>query len=517
KCVEKLRGMFAFAIWDDNKKHLYLARDRFGIKPLYYSLQNGNFIFASEIKAILEYPMISRDIDISSLHDYLTFLYVPSPRTMFLGINKLQASHWLRFSDGQVFIEQYWKLQFNHSENTMSEEEYSEQVYQCLKESVNLHLMSEVPLGAFLSGGIDSSGIVAIMAELMDRPVKTFSIGFGVQGLYNELQYARIIADRYSTEHQEFIVEPNAVELAAKIVWHLDEPMADASAVLNYLVARMAKEYVTVVLTGLGGDEIFAGYRRYCGNRIANWYGKIPPVLRYGFERIINILPASEESRLLNYSRLAKKFLAGSHLSPEERYFSLNSFFSEELKINLYSKRIRAQLDIKPSFDILKRYFDEVDSSDFLDRMQYVDQKTYLVEDPLMLTDKMSMANSLEARVPFLDHKVVGLAASIPPSLRLKGFETKYILKRSLDKVLPHEILNRKKQGFSMPIDTWLRNGLRDWCDDLLSEQRIKKRDYFNYNVVRWIIEKHREGKVDFSQHIWALLILEIWHSIFID
>jgi asparagine synthase (glutamine-hydrolysing) len=518
ECVKKLRGMFAFAIWDDNKKHLHLARDRFGIKPLYYTEVDGKLIFASEIKAILEHPAITRDVDLSSIHDYLSFLYVPSPRTMFSGIRKLPAAHWLKFSEGQLHIERYWKLEFNHSDNVASEEEYAEQVYECLKESVKMRLMSEVPLGAFLSGGVDSSGIVAMIGKLMSEPVKTFSIGFKSQGLYNELPYARLMAKRYTTEHHEFIVEPNAVELVPKMVWHLDEPIADASAILNYLVAKMAKEYVTVVLTGLGGDEVFAGYRRYCGNRMARWYERIPTALRRGFiEKIINILPASEESRLLNYSRLAKKFIAGVHLSPEERYFSWNSFFTEELKINLYSEQLKAHLNSEPSFAVLKRYFDEVSSPEFLDKAQYVDQKTYLVEDPLMLTDKMSMANSLEARVPLLDHKLAELAAQVPASLRLKGLKTKYILKKALTDIVPKEILQRQKQGFSMPIDTWLRSGLSDWCRELLSKRQIEKRGYFNYDIIQWILQQHQGGKKDFSQHIWALLVLEVWHRIFID
>jgi asparagine synthase (glutamine-hydrolysing) len=545
ECFKKLRGMFAFAIWDNDKKHLHLARDRFGIKPLYYTEVDGKFIFASEIKAILEHPVITRDVDMTSLHDYLTFLYVPSPRTMFKGIKKLPAAHWLKFDEGKIHIERYWKLEFKAQPewkigrmedwkewgkeemegkevwkdgSKCSEEEYAERVYECLKDSVKMRLMSEVPLGAFLSGGVDSSGIVAMMGELMSEPVKTFSIGFKSRGLYNELPYARLMAKRYNTEHHEFIVEPNIVELVPKVVWHLDEPIADASAILNYLVAQMAKEHVTVVLTGLGGDEVFAGYRRYCGNRMAQWYEKIPSALRHGvIERFINILPASREQRLLNYSLLAKKFIAGAHLSPEERYFSWNSFFTEELKASLYSEQLKARLNNKPSFTVLKGYFDEVDSPEFLDKSQYVDQKTYLVEDPLMLTDKMSMANSLEARVPLLDHKLAELAANIPASLRLKGMKTKYILKKALTDIVPQEILQRQKQGFAMPIDTWLRNGLSDWCRELLSKRQIEKRGYFNYDTIRWIIEQHQKGRKDFSQHIWALVILEIWHTIFID
>ena len=517
ECVKELNGMFAFAVWDSIRKHLYLVRDRLGIKPLYYAASDGNLIFASEIKAILEHPAIVRDIDMPSLHDYLTFLYVPSPKTMFQGISKLPAAHWLRFADGNIAIERYWDLQFSHEENAASEEEYVEQVYESLRESVKMRLMSEVPLGAFLSGGVDSSGIVAIMAEMMDEPVKTFSIGFKSKGLYNELPYARMIAEQYGTEHHEFVVEPDAVELISRVVWHLDEPMADASAILNYLVAQMAKEHVTVVLTGLGGDEVFAGYRRYCGDRLAQRYERIPSPIRYVFEKIVDIFPASEESRILNYSRLAKKFIAGTQLSPEERYFSWNSFFTEELKNSLYSEKLKERLNGRPSLAVLEKYFAETDSSDFLDKVQYVDQKTYLVEDLLALTDKMSMANSLEARVPFLDHKLVELSARIPPGMRLKGLKTKYILKKALDDVVPRRILHRQKQGFSMPIDSWLRNGLRDWCADLLSKQRIEKRGYFNYDTVRWIIQEHQEGRKDFSQHIWALLILEVWHTIFLD
>ena len=517
ECVKELNGMFAFAIWDSIREHLYLVRDRLGIKPLYYAKSDGNLIFASEIKAILEHPAVDRNVDMTSLHDYLTFLYVPSPRTMFQGISKLPAAHWLRFANGNTSIERYWDLQFSHEENAASEEEYVEQVYESLRESVKMRLMSEVPLSAFLSGGVDSSGIVAIMAGMMDEPVKTFSIGFKSKGLHNELPYARIMAEQYGTEHHEFIVEPDAVELISKVVWHLDEPMADASAILNYLVAQMAKEYVTVVLTGLGADEVFAGYRRYCGDRLAQRYKTIPTAIRYGFEKTVSILPASAESRLLNYSRLAKKFVAGTQLSPEERYFRWNSFFTEELKNSLYSEELKARLNGRPSFAVLERYFEDAGSSEFLDKAQYVDQKTYLVEDPLTLTDKMSMANSLEARVPFLDHKLVELSAKIPPSMRLKGLKTKYILKKALDGVVPKSILRRQKQGFSMPIDSWLRNGLSDWCADLLSRERIEERGYFNYDTVRWIVQEHQEGKKDFSQHIWALLLLEVWHTIFLD
>ena len=513
-CVTKLNGMFAFAIWDESKKEMFLARDRVGIKPLFYFFDNEKLVFGSEIKSILQDESVKREIDLQALHDYLTFLYVPAPNTIFKKIKKLLPGHILICKGRNITVKKYWDLNYDQESEIKSEDYYAEGLLELLKKSIKRRLISDVPLGAFLSGGIDSSAIVGLMSKLMNEPVKTFSIGFRSAGYHDERKYAMQIADMFKTEHHELEVEPDAVELLPKLVYHFDEPFADSSAVPIYLVSKMAKEYVTVILSGTGGDDILGGYRRYFADRLAEYYLKVPGFVNNLIHKIVNELPVSRTSIGGEYLLLMKKFIDCAPLAPEIRYISLVSFFSEDMKKQLYFDNSNDQTR---SLNILKSYFANVHTKEFLNKTLYVDLKTYVPDDLLVKEDRMTMAVGLEGRVPFLDHELIEFAATIPSNLKLKGFTTKYILKKSLANLLPKNIINRRKHGFAVPIGEWLKKDLKDFSRQILLESRTRQRGYFNHKYVEELLRRHQSGKQDFSQHLWSLLILELWHRVFID
>ncbi|MCK4325607.1 asparagine synthase (glutamine-hydrolyzing) [bacterium] len=514
ECLKFLRGMFAFAIWDEKKERLFLARDRVGQKPLCYAIQNGQFIFASEIKAILQVPGIKRGVNLEAMHHYLTYQYVPSPLTMFQGIRKLPPAHFLVWEKGKVSIRRYWELNFEKKAK-MTEKECEERILHLLEESVRLRLVSDVPFGAFLSGGIDSTAVVGIMAKLSDRPVKTFSIGFEERA-YDELQFARIAAKRFGTDHHEFIVRPDALEVLPKLIWHYNEPFADSSAIPTYYVAKETREHVTVALNGDGGDECFGGYPRYQAVKLAKFFDKTPNWLRRRLvAAIADRLPeSSEQKRLL---RRAKRFLGAMSLPPERRYVRWICFFDNERKNQLYSPEVKRAMDGIDSFRILEDLYTEENSSDFLDKTFYVDIMTYLPDDLLVKVDMATMANSLEARSPFLDHKLMEFSASIPSSLKLRGLTSKYILKKALREVLPPQIMRRGKMGFGVPIGRWFRNELKDYLYEVLLDEVSLKRGYFNENYVKQLLDEHCQGGYDHGNRLWALLNLELWHRMFID
>lgn len=517
-CVEKLQGMFSFCLWDKPKKKFILVRDRLGVKPLYYVLSGERLLFASEIKALLR-GGIDDEVNLKAVDYYLSFLYIPAPQTIFKGIKKLLPAHRLTYKAGQIRIEQYWDLSFKEETRIVKNEEYyCENIYSLLKESIKMRLISDVPLGVFLSGGIDSSSIVALMSEIGISPINTFSIGYeGTQeASYNELKFAKAVASYFGTSHHEYVVKPDILKLVPKLIWYLEEPFADSSSILSYIISEIAKRDVTVALSGIGGDELFAGYPRYLGMHLAQYYQKVPLFMRkHIISRLFEKIPESTKSA--NIPGRMKRFIRGGVLSPVDRYIHWISFFDCRTKEQLYSPYLKERLRENDCTDSHRAYFNKIETAELLNKAFYLDLKTYLPDDLLFMADKMSMANSLEVRVPFCDHKLVEFSASIPYQLKIKGLNPKYLLKKSFKNLLPESILRRKKQGFMVPLGLWFQKELKDYVLDVLSETNIKRRGYFRYDYIRWILNQHYQGKQNFSDHIWALIVLEIWHQIFID
>jgi asparagine synthase (glutamine-hydrolysing) len=515
RCVEKLRGMFCFAIWDRRNQSLLLARDRAGKKPLHYALAGGAFVFGSEIKSLLQHPAVGREVDFEAISDFLTFGYVPDPLTAFKGISKLPPGHTLTYKDGQVRTRRYWDFTFGvapEETKQASEAEYTERLREMLADAVRVRLESEVPLGAFLSGGIDSSTIVALMAREMQQPVKTFSIGFN-ESSFNELSHARVTAKLLNTDHHEFVVTPNVCQLVEEIIWHHDEPFADVSSIPTYVVSKMAREFVTVVLSGDGGDELFGGYERYSVERQREKFHRSPRPIRYGLMRPL--------SSALPEGFYGKRFIGNVALDLGARYVDNISYFNDEAKQALLAAPLRAALNGYRSATAFERIFNESGSSVNLERQLYLDSKTYLPGDILVKVDRMSMAHSIETRAPLLDHLLIEFAQTIPASLKLRrtsnGIETKYILKRAAAGLIPDEIINRPKQGFDVPIRKWLNGELREMLDDTLNSRSLQERGYFNARAVQSILAEHRQGVRDHARHLWGLLTLELWQRSFID
>jgi asparagine synthase (glutamine-hydrolysing) len=508
RCVDHLRGMFAFAIWDETARHLFLARDRVGIKPLYYYWDGKTFLFASEIKAILQDPRVERDLDPLALDDYFTYLYIPAPKTIFQRIRKLLPGHTLTVSERGVVEQEYWDLIFAPQAG-MQEDDYAAGLAEKLREAVALHLMSDVPLGAFLSGGIDSSAVVGMMAGLLHQPVNTATVGFREAG-FDELPYARMVAQRFQTKSYEKIVEAHAARTLDTLVWYFDEPFADSSMIPTYYVSQVAREQVTVCLSGDGGDENFAGYRRYRFDVLENQLRRLLPagVRRPLCRTLGRVYPKAD---WLPQIFRAKTLLTNLSLSPEAAYYQSVRWFTPEMKRRLYRQPLQKTLADYDPFAVMKAYFDRTRDWEPLSRIQYVDIKTYLVEDILTKVDRASMAHSLEVRVPFLDHEVMEYAASIPARYKLYHGEGKYILKKALGELLPAEVLSRRKMGFSLPLGQWLRGELRP-----LFEERVLSKNTFvgclcdTTSIQRWWAQ-HQRGIRDYSPHLWALLVLDCW------
>ena len=507
-CVRYLRGMFAFAIWDGEKKRLFLARDRVGIKPLYYLWDGQQFLFASEPKAILEEPTVSRTIDPLALDDYLTYLYIPAPKTIFQGIRKLLPGYTLTVDAKSICERQYWDLSFQPTTG-LDEETYAAGLLSKLRESVAIHLVSEVPLGAFLSGGVDSSAIVGLMADLLPQAVNTASIGFCESG-FDEIPYARAVAEKFATRAHEKIVKADAVAILDDLMWYFDEPFADSSMVPTYYVSQVARERVTVCLSGDGGDENFAGYRRHRIDVMENRIRRLTPqFLREPlFGTLGRLYPKAD---WMPQVLRAKTLFTNVSLSPEHAYFNTMSWFTPEMKRVLYGQPLGNAVRGYDAFSVMKGYFDRCEGWDPLSRIQYVDIKTYLVDDILTKVDRASMAHSLEVRVPLLDHKVMEYAASIPASYKLKGGEGKYIFKKVLANFLPHAILHRPKQGFSIPLSQWFRHELKAAFEQEIFADRSFIREFFNVQPIRQWWEQHQRGTRDYAPWLWALLVLEYW------
>jgi len=510
-CVNKLRGMFAFAIWDKSDESLFVARDRVGKKPLFYSLlPSGNFVFGSELKSLLTHGELSKEIDYSALDAYLTFGYVPEEFCIFTGVEKLQPGYFLKFKDGKIKTEQFWDFKYEEISEVKSEEDYASELREKIRDAVKVRLISEVPLGAFLSGGVDSSAIVGLMSQILDKPVKTFSIGFN-EDTFSELKYARIAAKHFNTEHHEFVVTPDLVETIDELVWHFDEPFSDPSSMPTYMVSKMARDYVTVVLSGDGGDELFAGYTRYLIDKKRSGLGSLPKALRE-----VLMQPISEA---LPHGTRGKNFLYNTSLDAIERYIDSVSQFGKLKKSALYSEKFKEKLNGKRSSEeVFQAIAKSVSTGNPIDNLLYLDSKTYLPSDILTKVDRMSMATSLEARVPLLDQDLIDyVTQKIPTSLKLKGDVTKYIFKKSLEGLVPKEILYREKQGFGVPIGEWINTQLKDKIHDTLNEKKTLERGYFDSKYIKLLLDEHSSGRRDHSHPLWVLWMLELWHRRFID
>ncbi len=510
-CVQHLRGMFAFAIYDFAAESLFIARDRVGKKPLFYSLtEKGNFVFGSELKVLIEHGEISKQIDFSALDSYLTFGYVPEDFCIFAGVHKLAPGHFLTFKNGEITTKQYWDFNYSDNSEVKTEAEYIEILREKLKEAVKVRMISEVPLGAFLSGGVDSSAIVAMMSQVSDAPVKTFSIGFN-EDSFDELKFARIAAKHFNTEHHEFVVTPDLVEIVDDLVWHFDEPFADSSALPTYMVSKMARDFVTVVLSGDGGDELFAGYTRYATDQKRSGLAKLPKFVR------ANVLRKIGEN--LPHGAKGKNFLYNTSLDAVDRYIDSVSHFGKLKKSELYSNVLRENLNggFGGAEQIYREIADSISSENPVDKLLYLDSKTYLPSDILTKVDRMTMATSLEARVPLLDHELIEFVQTIPASLKLKGTTTKYIFKKALEGIVPNEILYREKQGFGVPIGDWINSQLKDRIHGILSEKRTIERGYFEPKYIQILLDEHASKRRDNSHALWILWMLELWHRKFVD
>ncbi|MGH9880855.1 MAG: asparagine synthase (glutamine-hydrolyzing) [Pyrinomonadaceae bacterium] len=509
KCVDLLRGMFAFAIWDEREQKLFIARDRAGKKPLYYTLTSqGTLVFGSELKSLLEHPEVEREISPKALDAYFTLGYVPDPLSIFRNIHKLPPGHHLTFAAGRVSVQQYWDFDFE-PETSRREEDYLGELRSLLDESVRLRLISDVPLGAFLSGGIDSSTVVALMARHMGQPVKTFSIGFH-EDSYNELHYARLTARKFGTDHHEFFVTPEICDIVDELVWHFDEPFADSSAIPTYVVSKLAREHVTVVLSGDGGDELFGGYTRYVVERKRRMFSHLPGFVRRGIMQPL--------SRRLPHGALGRNFIHNVALDPIDRYLDSMSIFSGLNRELLYTDDFRQSLGSnRQTAAFFSDLGDKVSTGEAIDKLLYIDSKTYLPGDILTKVDRMSMAVSLEARVPLLDHKLIEFMVKTPAALKLAGYETKYLLKRAVKDLVPSEILNRPKQGFGVPVQEWINKQLRARIRDTLTPAQMRLRGYLDPDYVKVLLDEHERGRRDHSMAVWALFMFELWHREFMD
>jgi asparagine synthase (glutamine-hydrolysing) len=517
ECLKYFRGMFAFGIWDLKRKRLFLARDRLGKKPLIYWIGEGRLIFGSEIKALLQTAWVKRKVNLVGLHHYLTYQYIPSPLTIFEGIKKLPPAHYLLYDlSGTMKIEKYWKLNFAPSQESRTDvHEWCDRIRSELEASVRLRLISDVPLGVFLSGGMDSSLIAGIMAKVSGRPVKTFSIGFEEKD-FDELGYARLVSDHFSTEHHEFVVKPNAIEILPELVWHYNEPFADSSAIPTYYVAKMTKDFVKAVLTGDAGDENFAGYPRYLRSQWVASFTKLPEGIRKDWMPAVLRMGASLHWREKTFNRLADFFELLSSNQARNYAEQIKVFNAKERSRIYSSEMVHALATIDPLSYLVEKY-EESATEDPLNKLLYLDIHSYLPEDLLVKMDIATMAHSLEARVPFLDHKFMELSAQIPSQLKLKGVKTKFILKKAFSGFLPPPILKRKKMGFGVPIARWMREELKNYVYDVLLDPKTLLRGYFRKEGIEQLLREHLSLRYDHSAKIWALLFLEIWFRTFMD
>lgn len=517
ECVKRLRGMFAFAIWDEKNQSLVLARDRLGIKPLFYSLRDGRLAFSSEMKAILSDPGFDRSIDKEALASYFIFSYIQSPLTIYEGIRKLPPGHVMVLKDGHSTVTEYWDIVFA-PDRKKSEADFIHEFMELLRESVKLRLVSDVPVGAFLSGGIDSSAVIALMSGEVDS-INSFTIGFGgnTGGFEDERKYARLVAERYSTNHREFEVTPVLDGLLDNIITSFDEPFADDATIPSYFISKMARENVKVILSGLGGDEDFCGYERYLGFQLSSIYNRVPRVLR---ERFIKTLVEKIPEGSSGGSRVnhIKRFVRASSAGYAERYLGFVNRLTDKYSASFFSENGGGYEDAAASARRrFMAHFDKTGVEDPLNKVFYCDIKTYLPEDILACTDRTSMHHSLEVRVPFLDHKLMEYCATIPPELKIRGLKKKYLLKKALKPLLPAEVINHKKQGFVGPMSSWIKNDLKQTVLEKLSRENIGKHGILNPETVGRILDEHFRGRENNDTLIWSLLIFQRWHELYIE
>ena len=511
-CLQRLRGMFAFAIWDAHERTLFAARDRAGQKPFYYREDADGLAFASEPKAFLAEPTFVPEVDAEAIWQYLSFQYVPSPGSAFRGLKRLPPGHYLLVEDGRVTIERYWTLRYE-PKSTMSEAEAVERVRADLAEATRLMLVSDVPIGAFLSGGIDSSLVVAFMAEAAGARLKTFSIGFE-DADYDETAYARVVAERFGTDHHEAIVRPDALAILPKLVWHYNEPYADSSAIPTMYLSEMTRRHVTVALNGDAGDESFAGYERYAAYLLAARIDRVPrPARRMLATGAARLFPG--EARTLR-SR-ARRFLAAAADSGSRRYARWNFHFDDDRKREICTPEFLARAGRQDSATRYDALFADLPDASPIDVLLHADVESYLPDDLLVKVDIATMAYGLEARSPLLDHVVMDRAAHLPADLKLRGAEKKYLLKRIARGLLPDEVIDRRKMGFGVPLARWLRGPLRDLVHDVLLGERMRQRGYFRMDAIERLVSGHEAGRVNAEYQLWNLLVLELWHQMFID
>ncbi|HTP67875.1 MAG TPA: XrtA/PEP-CTERM system amidotransferase [Dongiaceae bacterium] len=508
-CFARLRGMFSVAIWDSRERKLVLARDRVGKKPLFYAADGQRIVFGSELKALLAAGSLPLEMDEQALCDYFSYGYIPAPKTIYRAVRKVMPGSYLVATRSSLKEVAYWDLSFGVVENK-SEEEWCERLRHELCEATRIRLMSDVPLGAFLSGGIDSSAVVAFMSRLMKRAVTTCSIGFEEKE-FNEAEYARSVAQQFSTDHHEEIVQPNALEIVDKLAWHYDEPFADSSAIPTYYVSQVARRQVTVALGGDGGDESFAGYRRYKLDHYENRMRSFLPasLRRAVFGPLGRYYPALAWAPRVFRGKATFQSLAAS---PLEGYFNSISYFRPGDKTSLFTPEFKRRLAGYDSLDVLRHYYDRAGTDDLLSRIQYVDIKTYLTDDILTKVDRASMAVSLEVRAPMLDHKFLECAASIPSGLKLSNGTGKYILKKAFEPILPKDILYRPKQGFAIPLNVWFKTDLKEMAEETIFG---KEDGVLDRNFLRKIWEQHQKGHYDRSAQLWATLMFRKWQHVF--
>src|ERR1700751_49932 len=529
-CVKGLNGMFAFSLCDMRSATptLLLARDHFGVKPLYYWYRGRQMAFASEIKALLEVPGIAAELDPESLHQYLTFLWVPDPKTMFRDIVKLPAGHYAVLKSGELSVTRYWDLSFPPQDHVYpeSEEDLANEIPERFKHSVEAQLVSDVPIGAFLSAGLDSSSIVAMMSRATRQPLRTYTITFPSKYRVGEttLDDPRVpsrLARQLGCENEQIVVEPDVSTLLPQLTWHMDEPTADPAIIPAYLVCREARNQATVLLSGVGGDELFAGYRKHVAHYWAERYRHLPQFLRSAVEPAILNLPSLRGTVMKGRARFAKKMARSASLNPVDRFVMNCTYLDQEQKSALYSDEFAPQITACDPNELHRQSFDKVRDADFLNQMLYLDTKIFMVSLNLTYNDKMSMASSVEVRVPFLDRELAEFVAwNVPPHLKLKGFfspTTKHIFRKAMHGILPEEVLRQPKAGFAAPADYWLANDLREMTDDLLSTERIRCRGLFRPERVRALVDEQRRGTNDWSMQIWQFLTLELWARVFLD
>jgi asparagine synthase (glutamine-hydrolysing) len=520
-CLEKLNGMFAFAVWDEHEKTLTLVRDRAGIKPIYYAKIGERFVFASEIKAILAAKLIKAGLDFEGLHQFLTFLWPVPPHTLFKDIYQLPPAHFLTWKNGEISVREWWDLDFSREEKGRSENYWSDEVLAALDRSVELEMIADVPLGAFLSGGVDSSAIVALMTRHANN-ISTYTTGIFAADLEfdiipDDVEWSRKVAQLLPIDYHETFLTPDLTELLPKLVYHMDAPVIDM-AIPSFLISEQARQTQKVMLSGMGGDEVFAGYPRQMAMKLAGMTDFIPSAVRKPLMKTIDaMLSGGKKGKFTAPLRNAKKFARSAGEDFEQRYLGFGTYFSDEMKSRLYAKDLRHSQNNFDAFRYHRKYFENCRQAAPLNRLLYVDFKTFMPALNLDTTDKTSMAANLEVRVPFLNHEIVSLSERIPADLKIKGIKRKYILKKAAESLLPKEVIWRKKAGFGAPVRSWLRTTLKPMIDDLLAESIIKKRGLFDFEEVRRVIELNQSGKEDFNLQVFQLLNLEIWMRQFLD